>query len=269
MTLVLTGLDIEAKAACAEQQLFDLLGGRDRFDEVDVRLLRFDHPDAPTNEQATAHLRVTVKDADRAKVGRAFSNATMELALGGYAGFHTTTPPVGRERVRRLLAHARPRRRGRARASRCPTGRVAVIAPPPVGPDPRRRSRRTEAAPAPDGPTATGAARRGRRRALRATRAATPTSGCGPRTDDAYAWLRDVPHRRARARAPARGRATCEVRRYELPNLRAVNFVVVGLLGEGVASSTRPDPQAKGLGEYLRSRLVDVPEDLLPTADQE
>ena len=48
------------------------------------------------------------------------------------------------------------------------------------------------------------------------------------------------------------------------PNLRALNFVVVGLLGEGVASSTRPDPQAKGLGEYLRSRLVDIPVDLVP-----
>lgn len=52
MTMVLTGLDIEAKAAFAEQQLFDVLGGRDAFDEVDVRLLRFDVSDAPTNEQA-------------------------------------------------------------------------------------------------------------------------------------------------------------------------------------------------------------------------
>jgi hypothetical protein len=54
-----------------------------------------------------------------------------------------------------------------------------------------------------------------------------------------------------------------EVHRYELPNLRALNFVVVGLLGDGVASSTRFDPQAKGLGEYLRSRHVDVPDDLV------
>ncbi|MEN3300806.1 acyclic terpene utilization AtuA family protein, partial [Pseudonocardia sp.] len=84
MTLVLTGLDIEAKAAHAEQLLFEVLGGRGRFAEVDVRLLRFDTPDAPSNEQATAHLRVTVKDPDPRKVGRAFSNATMELALGGY-----------------------------------------------------------------------------------------------------------------------------------------------------------------------------------------
>jgi hypothetical protein len=49
-----------------------------------------------------------------------------------------------------------------------------------------------------------------------------------------------------------------------LPNLLALNFVVHGLLGEGVASSTRPDPQAKSLGEYLRSRLVDMPVALLP-----
>ena len=94
MTLVLTGLDIEEKAAWAEQELFGILGGREQFAEVDVRLLRFDRPDAPTNEQATAHLRITVKDPDPRKVGRRFSNATMELALGGYAGFHTTTPPT-------------------------------------------------------------------------------------------------------------------------------------------------------------------------------
>ena len=94
MTLVLTGLDIEEKAAWAEQELFGILGGRDSFGEVDVRLLRFDRPDAPTNEQATAHLRITVKDPDPRKVGRAFSGAVMELALGGYPGFHTTTPPT-------------------------------------------------------------------------------------------------------------------------------------------------------------------------------
>ena len=93
-TMVLTGLDIEQKAEHAITLLTGLLGGTEQFGEFDVRLLRFDHPDAPTNEQATAHLRVTVKDQDERKVGRAFSNAAMELALGGYAGFHTTSPPT-------------------------------------------------------------------------------------------------------------------------------------------------------------------------------
>jgi len=48
-----------------------------------------------------------------------------------------------------------------------------------------------------------------------------------------------------------------------LPNLRALNFVVEGILGEGAASQARFDPQAKGLGEWLRSRHIDVPEALL------
>ncbi len=52
------------------------------------------------------------------------------------------------------------------------------------------------------------------------------------------------------------------VERYELPNLRALNFVVAGLLAPGVAATTCPDAQAKGLGEYLRSRTVLVPEEL-------
>ena len=93
-TMVLTGLDIEEKAEHAIALLTEVLGGTEQFGEFDVRLLRFDHPDAPTNEQATAHLRVTVKDTDERKVGRAFSNAAVELALAGYAGFHTTTPPT-------------------------------------------------------------------------------------------------------------------------------------------------------------------------------
>jgi hypothetical protein len=54
-----------------------------------------------------------------------------------------------------------------------------------------------------------------------------------------------------------------DVRRYGLANLLAVNFVVMGLLGEGVSSSTRIDPQAKGLGEWLRARVVDLPVELL------
>jgi hypothetical protein len=53
------------------------------------------------------------------------------------------------------------------------------------------------------------------------------------------------------------------VRRYEFPNLMALNFVIVGFLGDGVASCTKTDPQAKGLGEYLRARYADIPESLV------
>jgi hypothetical protein len=53
------------------------------------------------------------------------------------------------------------------------------------------------------------------------------------------------------------------VERHDLPNLRALNFVIVGLLEEGVAGSSRMDGQAKSLGEYLRAKVADVPVSLL------
>jgi hypothetical protein len=78
-----------------------------------------------------------------------------------------------------------------------------------------------------------------------------------------YVWLRDylTVERMAELVPEADG---LQIRRYELPRVLALNFVIVGLLGEGVASSTRPDPQAKSLGEYVRSRLVDIPVHFLP-----
>ena len=57
--------------------------------------------------------------------------------------------------------------------------------------------------------------------------------------------------------------ADLQVTRHLLPNLRAVNFVIEGMLGEGVAYHARFDPQAKGLGEWLRSRYIDIPEELV------
>jgi hypothetical protein len=84
--------------------------------------------------------------------------------------------------------------------------------------------------------------------------------GIWVRTDEAYAWLeRELTVDKIKELLPEAG----EVIRYELKNLKALNFVLKGLLGEGVASSTRFDPQAKALGEWLRSRHVDIPEALL------
>jgi len=86
--------------------------------------------------------------------------------------------------------------------------------------------------------------------------------GVWARDDATYEWLRAF-LTVARVRALVPECADLVVRRHELANLRAVNLVVEGILGEGVASSVRFDPQAKGLGEYLRSRVVDVPTRLL------
>src|SRR6204780_3196969 len=276
MTMVLTGLDIEEKAARAEVMLFDLLGGKQRFGGADVRLIRSDRPDAPTNEQATAQLRITVTDQDPAKVGRSFSGAAIELALASYAGFHTTTPPTPETAYgvywptfvpAAVVEHVVV----------LPDGSRLTIPPPAAHAAAPGRERAAPAAPAgepaphrapadPDGtdiPTRPGplglvcGARSG-------DKGGNANVGLWARRPEAYGWLRDyLDVVRFKELLPEA--ADLEVRRYELPNLRALNFVVVGLLGLGVAASTRPDPQAKGLGEYLRSRYAEIPGRLLPS----
>jgi hypothetical protein len=86
--------------------------------------------------------------------------------------------------------------------------------------------------------------------------------GVWVRSDAAYGWLAGwLTTDRLRELLPEA--AAYPVRRFALPNLRALNFVVDGILGRGVAASSRFDPQAKALGEWLRSRYADVPEALL------
>jgi len=87
--------------------------------------------------------------------------------------------------------------------------------------------------------------------------------GVWTRTDAEYAWLRGFLTADKARELLGPEAADLPIDVWPLPNLRALNVVVHGILGAGVASSTRPDPQAKGLGEYLRSRLVEVPEELL------
>jgi hypothetical protein len=260
MTLVLTGLDIEAKAAWAQQQLFDILGGKERFAETDVRLLRFDRPDAPSNEQATAHLRITVKDDDPRKVGRAFSNATMELALGGYPGFHTTTPPTPESAYGVYWPTLVPAS-AVEQVVTLPDGSARTVPHSPSGPGTGTAEPPSAGEAAPGGPSER--APLGRVCGARSgDKGGNANVGLWADSAAGFAWLRDhLTVERLRELLPEA--AQLPVHRYELPNLRALNFVITGLLGDGVASATRPDPQAKGLGEYVRSRYLDVPTALL------
>jgi hypothetical protein len=261
MTLVLTGLDIESKAASAQAQLLDALGGEERFDEVDVRLARFDRPDAPANVQATAHLQVTVKGQDAQLVGRQFSSAAVGLFLGGYAGFHTTTPPTDASEFGVYWPALVPAEVVTQRVV-APDGTSRPIPHTPPG-DPAPAAEQSSPPPGPL--PAAGATIRAPLGLICGARSGdkggNANVGLWTRTDQEYSWLRSyLTTQRFRQLLPeATG---LPIQRYEMPNLRAVNFVVVGLLGDGVASSTRPDPQAKGLGEYVRSRHVDLPAEL-------
>jgi hypothetical protein len=260
MTMVLTGLDIEEKAAWTQDLLFEILGGRERFETVDVQLLRFDHTDASINAEATAHLRITVKDTDPRKVGRAFSSAVLELGLASYPGFHTTSPPTAESEYGVYWPALVPARFVE-HAVVLPDGSREVVPHTPPGPLVSQASTAQASSADPSGPTER--VPLGRVCSARSgDKGGNANIGLWARTDHGHAWLREhLTVERFRELLPEA--AGLAVHRYELPRLRALNFVVVGLLGEGVASSTRPDAQAKGLGEYLRSRLIEVPTALL------
>ena len=266
--LVLTGLDVEAKADWVREQLTASLGDRA---PAAVTWSRTSQPplDAETEEAASVLLRCTVQDPSADPVGRTFTAATVELALASYPGFTMTAPPgpatpygvyraayVDRSAVTHTVVHAD----GTREVVPEPTEFGQVGAP--------GQGRRVSPYPAPS-PTLT------RRMPLGTFVHARSGDKGGDAnlglwvahdesaTHDArVTWLTKlIDPKKVRELVPEAADLDVEV--YVLPNLGAVNVLIRGLLGDGVAASTRFDPQAKGLGEWVRSRMVGIEETLL------
>jgi hypothetical protein len=262
VVFVLTGLDIERKADLVRAQMEAALdAAKSRPADVRWDLTRTDHPDAPTEETASALLRLVVRDPDQGAVGRALSGAAVELALASYPGFHVMAPPgTGApygvfEDVyvpHGAVDHMAVLHDGR-RLPVAPAHDTRVLEPveepsPPEPSPPPGPTRR-----APLGLVA--GARSG-------DKGGNANVGVWARTDDGWRWLaHTLTVDRFRGLLPETAGLT--VVRHVLPNLRALNFVVEAILGEGVAAQHRFDPQAKALGEWLRSRHLDIPEALL------
>ena len=263
VTFVLTGLAIEEKAAVMEESLWRRLGGRESFARVDTQLLRGDREDPASNEEAMARLRVVVYDPDPDKVGRAFSGAAVEFALAGYPGFFLTAPPTDATpyavyRPMRVAARSVPavvHFEGETwEVPSPPPLPFCGSEPPPEDAFPTHKTGEGETARVPLGLVV--GARSG-------DKGGDANVGVWVRKPDAYPWLAaTLTVERFKALIPEA--ASLEVERHPFPNLGALNFVVRGLLGEGVAASSRVDPQAKSLGEYLRAKWVDVPTEFLP-----
>jgi hypothetical protein len=251
MSFVLTGLDQERKADWVLEQLEQRLGGRHQFDLFEARFVPAP-ADGDDQERSSGTLHVHVQSTDEQLVGRAFSSAATELALAGYPGFFTTTPPGGAQSfgvfwpgridarlVHETIVHHDGRREvlpaGPGTGASAPhIEPVSVPATEPIGP--------------PDGaPLGTlFGARSG-------DKGGDANLGVWARDDAGFVWL--VEHLTPEVLHDLLPETVGhEIRRSVLPGLRAVNFVIVGLLGRGVAASTAFDPQAKGLGEYFRSR---------------
>ncbi|WP_083420617.1 acyclic terpene utilization AtuA family protein [Mycolicibacterium llatzerense] len=257
-SFILTGLDIEAKADLLQRQLEASIAVRPA--ELQWTLARTDHPDADTEERASALLHCVVRDPDPAKVGRQFSAAAVELALASYPGFTTTAPP-GDGQVyglfkpgyvdAALVPHAAVLADG-SRVDIAPSAQTQALGPvsDPALPEP------LPAGPTRRAPLGTIAGARS------GDKGGSANVGVWVRTDDQWRWLANtLTVDKLRELLPEA--ADLAVTRHLLPNMRAINFVIEGILGEGVAYQARFDPQAKGLGEWLRTRHLDIPEELI------
>lgn len=260
MTFVLTGLGIDAKAALVREQLTEMLGD-DAPADVSWTLARTDRADADTEEEASALLHCVVKDADPNRVGRTFSGAAVELALASYPGFHVTAPP-GNGAPYGVYTAAYVDAKVVPHVAVLPTG-LRVDVDPAASTQPLLD---VEQPPLPV-PLPTGIPTRrvplgtvvGARSG---DKGGSANVGVWARTDAAWRWLAHT-LTVAEFQRLLPETAGLPVTRHLLPNLHAMNFVVEDILGQGVASQARFDPQAKALGEWLRSRHVDIPEELL------
>ncbi|MEW1907393.1 acyclic terpene utilization AtuA family protein [Kitasatospora sp. NPDC085895] len=258
VVFVLTGLDVEAKADLVRRQFEQALTRRPA--ELRWTLARTDHPDADTEEAASALLRLTVRDPDERAVGRAVGAAAVELGLAGYPGFHLTAPP-GPGTPYGVFETAYTDRRGVPHTAVLPDG----TARPVPAPDRTRPLEPLAEPPMPE-PLPAGPTRRAPLGLVAGARSGDKGGdanlGVWARTEDGWRWLaHTLTTDLLRRLLPETAALTVE--RHLLPNLRAVNFTIAGLLGEGVAAQARFDPQAKALGEWLRSRHLDIPEALL------
>lgn len=253
----LTGLDVEEKAEIFMDALFDSLGGREQFDEVETQLIRSDKEDPDTNEEAFASLRINVRSRDPKLVGRLFSAKMVELALANYPGF-TGRSLVGAGGPVIVYWPALVDGKHIVERVHC-KGKVTDVVPTSqLGLDEIFYQRTpVEIAPVPAGETVRIPFGR-----LFGTRSGDK-GGCAnlgvwAKTDSAFAFLYDyLTVDELKRLLP--DTAQYEIDRYDLPNLKAVNFYVHGILGDGVSSNNRLDGQAKSLGEYLRSKYIEAP----------
>ncbi len=262
MVLVLEGLDIAAKAELAQEAIWARIeGGRESFGAVDVDLVAGD----------PALLRISVLDGDKAKAGRAFSAAVVETGLASYPGFYALTPPgdasaygvywptlVPADLVRtQVVIDGQVVWTGPARIE--PTGPAAPAVPASVSSS--QVTRTPPAAPVPAGQNSRRVPLGTLVGARSGDKGGNANLGVWVRSLAEFEWLDQylTVERLAQLLPALAGRP---IERYRMPNLLAINFVIVGLLGRGVAASTRLDPQAKALGEELRAALAEVPEHL-------
>ncbi len=263
--ILITGLDIEEKTKVLVESFFQNIGGREQFDDVSVELIRCDKENPRVNEEAFARLRIICKSHNKDLVGRLFNAKLVEMTLANIPGIGPLTP-IGNGAS--FLAYWPALIDSKHIVENVyVNGEVVKVLPSSqMGCSGYRYEvPKVDVATSDAGDTVTMPLGR-----LFGTRSGDK-GGCAnigvwAKTNEAYSFLYHyLTVDKLKALMP--DAAPFEVIRYELPNVKALNFFIVGILGEGVASSVRSDPQAKSMGEYLRAKHIDVPASLVTQQD--
>jgi len=269
MTIVLTGLDREQKARIVEDSFLSSVGGKEQFDRVDIQLIPSDHDNPASNEEAFSFLRISVFDSDNKKAGRFFTSKIVELALANIPGFHVTAPPADAQPAivywPALVAKKHLQQKITLDnevflvAETLPDSTPAeahAINPEPINDINYDNSQMVKIP-------------LGRIFASRSgDKGGNANLGIWGPSLAAYSFLRTfLTIEKLKELLP--DTAKYEIERYEFPNLLAINFFIWGFLGDGAAASIKMDPQAKTLGEYLRAKIITIPDTLLdPLSNQ-
>jgi len=261
MELILTGLDIEEKAVIFTDALFDSLGGKEQFDEVVIDLIRQDKDDPDTHEEAMALLRIIVKSQDPKLVGRIFTAKIVELALANYPGWFSKDaigsgtpfivywPTLINSKYVKETVHiddkeieVLPTNQLLDQDSKKPSIDVNV---------PELNAEETEEI------------QFGRLIGARSgDKGGCANLGVWVKNDESYSFLYHF-LTVEKLKELLSDLADYQIERFDFPNIKAVNFYIHGILGDGASSNTKVDALAKSLGEYLRAKKVNVPKQLL------
>jgi len=261
MTVVLTGLDIEKKAKIVEETLFHNLGGKEQYAHADVQLIRIDKDDPVHNDQASAHLKISLMDPDQKKVGKKFTAKVIDMALSSIPGFTLTSPPAN---ATPALQHWPTLVSNQFLEQKIFVNGQAFSVTP-VGSYPAVQG--IESPAAPNGDLPAGDEHETYFGELFATRSGdkggNANLGVWAQTAEGYLFLKQF-LTQSKLKELLPDMTAFEIDTYDFPNLLGLNFYIKGVLGEGVAASFRNDPQAKTLGEYLRAKKIRVPKGLMP-----
>ena len=258
MELIVTGLDIEEKAKIFTDELFRSLGGKDEFDDVSIQLIRTDKKEPLTNEEAMAILKIDVKSSSSEKVGRIFSAKVIELALANYPGwtaqseikqaspFISYWPAlVDSKNVKEKLHFNNESKVIEIeKHQEQPINLEKINIDEYVSKDIEKINF-------------------GRIFGTRSgDKGGCANLGVWAKDASSYSYLYHfLTVEQLKKLLPD---LECfEIERYELPNIFALNFYVKGILENGVSSNNRKDGQAKSLGEYLGTKLIDCPKEFI------